>query len=681
MTNIPQEVLSDHFREVIRGRRLLAAIFATFRFDPAFFEQEILPVFLDIPLSHASSIRLVQLEDALRSVPEGVAVYYDWNGLVAETGGAKLDVRRIPVCHPTGIFHPKNVFVLLENEDCDSEGKKEKSLLVSCLSANLTRAGWWENVEVCHTEEIEQGETTRWRDDLLLFLNKLEKRTQAKGADDHAAILAIKAFLLKTGQLSQRSAQGRLHPHFFNGHTSLEKFFHDAAGSSLQGMNLEVISPYFDAAAESAPLRRLLESFQPRETRLYLPRKEGGEALCSPELFEWVEGLPNVAWGKLPQDVLKRGGSQDARSRFVHAKVYRFFSSRPKREVLFVGSTNLTNAAHNKGGNLETGFLVEVTPARPDWWLICDARVPRTFEQSMKGEDIAAGGGTRLSLRFNWDSNTAGAFWDSLHASAPLTIASQGVGLFSIGPLESGIWTDLQPSAVAELKRILASTSILEVIEPGAEPALLLVQEEGMSHRPSLLFDLTATEILRFWSLLSAEQRAAFLDTHAPQMALDGDGAALTTRYSPLDDNESMFQRFAGIFHAFGCLERNVNGSLESNNRREAIYRLFGQKYDSLGRLIGKVCEDRTARKGDPVEHYVILLCAQQLLEVVSRAHKDFWQDNREDGRRLQNSLHILAEVRQDIVTADPQTMPEFLNWFELWFLRRASSVTTEDIS
>ena len=62
----PHAVLSEQVEESLRGRRLIAAVFLTFRFDPEFFEQEVLPVFLELPLSHASAIKLVQLEDALR---------------------------------------------------------------------------------------------------------------------------------------------------------------------------------------------------------------------------------------------------------------------------------------------------------------------------------------------------------------------------------------------------------------------------------------------------------------------------------------------------------------------------------------------------------------------------------------------------------------------------------------
>ena len=157
----PTAVLSDELKSVVAGRQLRAAVFLTFQFEPEFFEQQVLPLFFDVSLSHAEAIKRVQMEDLLRDVPHGVAVYYDQNGLVADAKPARLDVRRIAVRHATGIFHPKNVFALVEALDPDEDGHPAQALIVASMSANLTRAGWWENVEVCHIEELREGELTR----------------------------------------------------------------------------------------------------------------------------------------------------------------------------------------------------------------------------------------------------------------------------------------------------------------------------------------------------------------------------------------------------------------------------------------------------------------------------------------------------------------------------------------
>ena len=180
MSEIPHAVLSEAFEQRLSGRRVVAAVFTTFRFDPGFFEQEILPVLLDVPLSHAVAIRLVQLEDSLRSMRTPIAVYYDANGLVSsDAGSAKLDVKRIPVRHPTGVFHPKNVLLLVEDAEPGEDGGRSRALLVASSSANLTRAGWWENAEACHIESIEAEDKNRVRDDLRVFLRGLRARASA----------------------------------------------------------------------------------------------------------------------------------------------------------------------------------------------------------------------------------------------------------------------------------------------------------------------------------------------------------------------------------------------------------------------------------------------------------------------------------------------------------------------
>lgn len=675
----PHAVLSEQLEERLRGRRLIAAVFLTFRFDPEFFEQEVLPVFLEVPLSHASAVKLVQLEDALRSVPIGVAVYYDQNGLVPEAGPSKLDVKRIAVRHRTGIFHPKNLFALVEETEADKDGHRARTLIVACLSANLTRAGWWENVEVCHTEEIAEGDFTRLRDDLIGFLEGIERRVGDKSSDNHAQIRAIREFIRGTYQREHRSTEGILHPHFFDGRTSVPEFLRSATGNSLDGMYLEIISPYFDKGPTSKPLDDLIDEFKPREVRVFLPRSNTGEALCSREIYEWVRGLPNVSWSRLPHELLRGGKSENARQRIVHAKVYRFFAQQPKREILFVGSVNITTPAHQLGGNLETGFLVELSQLRrPDWWLINDTARPREYDPRTEDEGNATIGGSKLSVRFWWDTTAAEVFWDDWSTSPSLNVMAHGLDIFSVDGLPSKVWQSLPADAAAGLQRVLRSTSILAVVGEGKEPGLLLVQEEGMSHRPSLLFDLSPAEILRYWSLLTGAQRAAFLEVRSPEVALLGDGAALLSRYTPLAQEQTFFDRCAGIFLAYGSLERSVRSALQEGREREAIYRLFGQKYDSLGSLLKRVLKDSAEGKGDLVDHYLIVLCALQLVQELRRENGEFWREHASDGKRLQDQLGVMQSIRERLIERDPVEMPAFLDWFDRWFLRRAAPILTE---
>ncbi|MEE3922076.1 hypothetical protein V2I01_38730 [Micromonospora sp. BRA006-A] len=56
-------MLTEALREQIKGREVLAAVFCTFRFDPGFFEREILPALFDVQLHQDPQIRRVQLEE------------------------------------------------------------------------------------------------------------------------------------------------------------------------------------------------------------------------------------------------------------------------------------------------------------------------------------------------------------------------------------------------------------------------------------------------------------------------------------------------------------------------------------------------------------------------------------------------------------------------------------------
>jgi hypothetical protein len=680
MPDIPRAVLSEHIEEHMDGRRLLAAVFLTFEFDPGFFELEILPLLLDIPVSHADAVRRLQLEDALRSVPQGITVFYDQNGLRQNTGPAKLDIRRIPVRHRTGVFHPKNIFALVEADEPDQDGYHARSLLVSCLSANLTQTGWWQNVEVCHTEVIEEGDSSRLKDDLHHFIERLEARTAAWSADGHAALREIRGFLRGTEQRSRRSSGGLLHTHFFGGHGSVPDFLEDVAGKTLRGMNLEIISPFFDRDGGSRPLLELIDRFRPPEVRLLLPRDESGGALCDKRFFDFVRAMPGVEWGRLPEGLLRRGKRDEASLRSVHAKVYRFFTTHPRRELLFVGSPNLTSAAFFNGGNFETGFLVQLEPPRkPEWWLGVDGSRPRQYmPQEVEDGEAAAEGGTRLSLRYWWDTGKAEAFWDAGEASPSLRVESCGIPIMDLSDLPSRTWTPLSATATEKLCEMLRSTSIFAVIGDGPNPGLVLVQEENMSHRPSLLFDLTPAEILRYWSLLTVEQRAAFIDARAPQLSMTTEGAALVSQFRKSVDRDTLFDRFAGIFHAFGCLHRSIRQALDEGRDRDATYRLFGQKYDSLGCLLERIAKDRSEGTGELVEQYVIGLCALQLVRDLRPAYPDFWGAHRDDDRRLAERLSPVTGLRVQIEENNGGTMHEFLDWFEPWFLKRAEPVSAE---
>ena len=216
-----------------------------------------------------------------------------------------------------------------------------------------------------------------------------------------------------------------------------------------------------------------------------------------------------------------------------------------------------------------------------------------------------------------------------------------------------------------------------------------------MAHKPSLLLNLSTADIqrsvvwrnsqiinywdsllrgygiLRYWSLLTYDQRAAFLEAKTLEKGLAKEDADLIARVKIEYTEETFFDRFAGVFHAFSCLENDVREKLTATRENEADYRIFGKKYDSLGTLLERVFAD-TANTDD-MERYILLLCARQMLNELGRDYPEYWRRRRSEVQSLETSLQRVQEIRDRLLhTENAKDMPAFLAWFDGWFLKRA---------
>lgn len=654
MSEIPRQVLSEAFQTKIAGRQLRAAVFLAFEFDPGFFEQEILPAFFDASLSHVPEIRLLGLAEELRKV-DSIAVYYDPRALIAGSQSSHLDIERIRVQRTTGYFHPKVVLALVED-----------ALVVGFLSANLTRSGWWENVEVAHIEEVTSDGPCSFRNDLLALFRKL--RRFAARTTEHKALDAIEAFVRSVVQDDQRMRGGRVLPRLFFGDESPIEFLTEVASNRLQRCYLEIISPFFDDSDSLAPIELLRSALRPRGLRIFLPRKSEGDALCSEAYHERVSEL--AEWSSLPADVMRLGKDSERR---LHAKAYRFFDPERRYEAFFVGSANLTNAAFNRGGNVESGVFIETeTKRKPDWWLVVDEQPIPGFVKVSEDDTVVEGSGWKLLVRYRWSDQIASCFWDGSQASPSLTLLSHGVEVAQIEPLAPGTWRDLSSAQAAAISEALRSGSFLTVRIEGEPDAQILVEEEQMTHKPSLMARITAADILRYWSLLTPEQKKEFLEEHAEAFS-DPEVAMWLGSQQRRGNEDSFFSTFAEVYLSFGALERAVNAALEEGREKVAVERLLGQKFDSLRRLIERVGEEHDS---DAVRRYIILLCARQLLDKIERDQPEFATRNRCDIVSLRASLELSSELRTAFVFDESVNRDEFFRWYERWFLERAEPLS-----
>ena len=674
-TVIPLKVLTEQVAEAINGRRVRSAVFTTFSFDPGFFELNILPVLFDQPFSQPDKMRRLQLEDAIRTM-DHLAVYYDRRALVQDGLPAQLDYRRLDVSRSTGYFHPKvALFVVDDRGDTEGAELVRQALIVGIFSANLTRAGWWENVECAHIEEIKDrnidGARCPFRPDLLSLILRIRK--SAHDSDDQTALDQIRDFVLRRTQRSRvgkNKSGGRYHTRIFGGQS--RKVLSDWLGEfslDKHNLNLEVISPFFDPQGEG-PLRQLIEAVQPREVRVYFPTASDGESLVTRETYEAVKTLGATHWARLSGEIVNRGRddtSERLAPRRVHAKVYRLWK-RDGPDLLLIGSPNLTRAGHSHGGagNLEAAFLVDISGAgyQRRWWLEPLGHDAERFASppptEAEGLDVV---GLDLSLQFDWGTKGLSYRLDDSTTNGFAILTTAGELLAAVRQPRQRRWTALDAEASSRLEELLLFSSFL-LVRHGVQSWRILVREENMGYRPSLLMQLTPEEILEYWSLLTPAQRVQFIEARI----LDHVEGLPIARVDRLHARDTLFARFAGIYHAFGCLERAVDTALADGRGREAEARLLGAKYDSLPNLLEKTIE---RPDDDPILSYVTFMCALQLRNALNHRHREFFRQRADHVRHLDALLGHLPTLRSTIELDDPRA-DDFFQWYEQAFLRSA---------
>lgn len=689
----PTRVLSEAFAEKIGGRRVLAALFTTYTLDPAFFELEILPLLFEGQtsggFSPAEKMRRVQLEECLREGAE-IDVFYDRGGLVANAQSATLDFQRIDVNRDRGVFHPKLVFVLVENPSAEG-GRTTRSLIAAALSANLTRSGWWENLEAGHLEEVEQASKQArrctFRKDLLEALAVVE--SSARPRVESAALGKIRNFLEEDAPqagITKAHTKGRYYTRLYAGMKPLPEWLRDRQ-LHRRDWNLEIVSPYFDGE-DARALKTLLTSLARGkwpEVRVLLPIEPDGTAAVTAEQFRAVEALNArwSRWSRLPSAVTRSRGAGEAEgaaARRVHAKVYRFWR-RGAFDVSLVGSPNLTSAGHNPEHNLEAAFLVNTTDNADgsDWWLKPLDEDQKQFKEKVDSEDDDAERvGLPLSLRYDWQRHELSYWLDQDHDGDLRIETIAGSELRTLRrPRRTREWMCCGPRAAEQARALLQATSLVKArtsTARGERHWRVLIREEGMSHKPSLLDRLTAEEILEYWSLLTEAQRQRFL---AARLETDDalPGTETKKGRSTLQSRQTAFDRFAGVFHAFGRLSAWLDEQLAEERTKAAAIRLFGEKHDSLPVLLRKA-NDREDR--DMIMVYLMFLSAKQIACRVEDGYPDFWARHREDRRQLAQELKILPRLRQELPILDDDRT-DFLDWYEPTFLTEASSLRTAD--
>jgi len=691
LTTSMGSVLKDALADFI----VTHALFFTYQFDPVFFENHIIHQLIKDQLSPDEKVRLAQLEKILPEMKGKISVYYDLNGLTRTEYLSSLDYEKIPILHDKGVFHPKMVLLLTESEEDHSQG-----LFCFIGSGNLTRTGWWQNLEIGWCRHFSIEDSIPFKSELLSFLSRVRKfpgtQFDKTKKSDHENLNAFYSFIQKTT------------PDKSN--TPIELFI--SPGDIFEKLNqiewvinnryktyIEVISPFFDSSESQPVLQKLKEVFNPEEVVLFLP-EDDSHILVEKSVYQSIEsrGKEKVYWGKLPADLLKwvanNSKNDHGPKRYVHAKVIRILmakENRVEKEIWIHGSANFTSAALlGNGGNYELSVIQMIENKHKPFIntarLLTRLNEKNNKECMVKTEEPKAAQIPDIRFAFDWEGHIlysvyfssretidAGKYRFKIKATAGtpeinFTLQKVLTGDHGWHPIDLSLF-----ASNIDTEKLFQNISVIYMIELASREEIpLLVQDLQPHRKPGIYSQLTPSQILELWTYYQSKETRNQKYEELLRKAMEtGIGSAIYINQIIKTNlqTDSMFEQHAGLFHAFTSLDSELQGALSQKNFKLLEYRVIGNKEDSLPLYVDKILKEST--KNDPVIVYLGLLSAIAILKKYKITLEKVSTKNREIIKKMErdwlNNKNELRQTFQDNMELNPD---DFFNWYETEFMK-----------
>lgn len=584
--------ISESFREAIGDRRVERAFFSTYCLEPDFFELEVLPLMLGTPaLSTAEPIRYHQLQSLMGASRGRFGVAYD-APVFAPTLAPRLEVDYLPVQVDGACHHAKLAVI----EVVDTGGNH--ALVLCAGSFNLTKAGWWENIEVGHWVELSAADAP------ANILKPLRE------AIDYYLTQGELPVLRDLRQLLVEWKAGPDHPRcsfYFSGgrKRSFTSFL-----KSVSCGTLEVVSPYFAEDSNDARVGKFLDSFD--EVSVLLPR-DATQAATVTEAF--YTGLNDrVFWCDWDPKVKKEfklpavDSVEERAYRKLHAKIYAGDDWR------FVGSVNLSYKA--MFANVEAGFLLTAVGCRR---LLGKETQAEHFADVLPVEAPCLDTGSTtfpaVFLVFDWSTGLLEA---SSQRSGTLVLHDkEGLEALRL-PLHGEPLQVSAPYLREHLRRSSLIRARWEQDGKCSAPHHVLVSQRHVYCRPSTLPPMSLAEVLRILQSMHPAHRAAAysqLAGRALRFAPDDIDSVEFLPPPPATDLEStFFAEFSQVNSAFWHLKQRLK-----EHPAEVGYYLDGEAPDSLRGIVRAMSDTTAGAASTPVVRYLSLLSMSELLDLHGR--------------------------------------------------------------
>lgn len=678
-------VITERFLELIAGREVQAALFTTYTFEPDFFELEVIPLLLNQDMAYSTDDRVKRfmVRENLREADLPIDVFYDLP-MFRMSGDCSPEMEYL--CNGVNLgnraFHGKVSMVLLKDRETE-----EEALLLGAGSNNLTRTGWWDNIECQHWEEVRSGEVPRRLVNILQEeIDFLNGHWAITTGDKEAAIDRIEEFI-STCRGSNSAA-----PVYYYGLSFPEKrrsfadFFRRKPSplANYSNWTLEIISPFF-ADDVSNVEHETFFAMGVDEIKLFLPFDGEGNALCQDGYYEHIQKEDGIQWAQWRDDVARALGLTGGNYRRLHAKVYHFYNKR--QSWVFVGSVNFTYKAIHE--NIEAGFLAKLDKAGPLLEPIPDKTVIDKFSEPDEaspgeGSDVDLGAALpELHLCYDWVSKRLTGRTSSRHVYEIEILGPEGEPV--IAPWELRYREGEYEGDTQRLETVLKNGSLVKVSgrdlkqkNKTAFPAhSVLLQQIGWSHKPLDLPELTATQILAIYAGMTPERRQMMLiDAKIRALVLGARGGELTTH---TDDQiiDQFFCEYAEIFGAFSKLKKRLKQALDAEQYNQVDYYLTGTGVDSLPSLISRALEvDEEESRLNGVTCYLLLLSALEIYRTETLTDRPNVKD---ETKKLRREIQAIKKgKRLKLENDSKENRKHFFKWFEQEFFRVYTVVEDE---
>lgn len=670
-------VITERLLELIAGREVKAAVFTTYTFEPDFFELDVIPLLLNQNMAYSTDDRVKRflVRENLRESDLPIDVFYDLP-MFRLNGEHSPEMEYL--CNGVNLgnraFHGKVNMILLKDNETG-----EESLLLGAGSNNLSRAGWWDNIECQHWEEIKSGSVARKMINILQEEIKFLRNYRAfSSSNKKAALDYIDEFI------SSCKGSNSAEPVFYFGLSFPEnrRSFIDFLRRMKSGplatydnWSLEIISPFFAENARNKE-HQIFIGLGFKNIKLFLPFDSDGSALCQDNYYEHIEQEEGIQWAQWRDGVARSLGVGGEHFRRLHAKVYHFYNKR--QSWAFVGSINFTHKALHE--NVEAGFLAKLDKAGPLLEPIPDTIVIDKFtklDEEFSGvnyDDKPEAALPEIHLLYDWVSKRLTGRTAPYHTYEIEILGPEGEAVtkpWTIKYTEGEYEEDTQ-----RLEKVLTNGSLLNVRgrnlklkEKTTFPShLVLLQQTGWSHKISGdLPEFTAAQILAIYAGMSTERRQMMMvDAKIRALVLGSQGGELTT-HTDEQIIDQFFCEYAEIFRAFTMLKRQLGKALSDEKYTSVDYYLTGTGVDSLTSLIKMTLNDEEDSL-KAVTCYLLLLSSLEIYRTNDFVNRP---NVKSEMKRVSKEIKLLKKgERLKLEDNSKENRNRFFKWFEEEFFR-----------